>query len=263
MSNRADEIRKRISKRQNMCKQSGGRPSLGSSRGYLPSIEEKHGLSPFSGEGVDGTNKSHPLFKQELFMFKLLMALSLFLSIGVLFKNDSPQLEKARNFVEGAFEREFEFATVSALYEDMFGKTVALFPDVSKEKGNETEEKPLQNMYAIPANGRVLEGFEVDGKGIMLETGVDATVDAVKGGKVVFAGTKKGLGKTVEVQHADGTYTLYGNLADIQVKLYDEIDSKTPLGKVTMAPDGMAGTFYFSIRKGDQYIDPASVLRFN
>ncbi|WML47388.1 M23 family metallopeptidase [Neobacillus sp. PS3-34] len=109
----------------------------------------------------------------------------------------------------------------------------------------------------------MLDKFEKNGKGIMLETEKGETVKAMNEGTVLFAGLKEGLGKTVIIQHADKTESWYGNLDDIKVSLYEFIEKGKEVGVVSSnSKDKSKGEFYFAIKKGEDFIDPIQVIRF-
>ncbi len=86
----------------------------------------------------------------------------------------------------------------------------------------------------------------------------------MKEGIVKFAGVKEGLGKTVIIQHSDQTETWYGNLDDINVSLYEYIEKQKVVGTVSdsTGEDKTKGKYYFAIKKGDDFIDPIQVIRF-
>ncbi|KAA0549249.1 M23 family metallopeptidase [Bacillus sp. BGMRC 2118] len=259
MSKRADDIRKRIAMRK---KERGQLSSHKKSRPvstYLASDEEKYGVSPFdSYEG--GGESSHPLFSKEWFMFKVLAAAALLLVVAIMYRDGSARFEPARDFVSKTMESEFQFAAVTSWYEDQFGKPLSLLPTKVKETTEKTV--PVEN-YAVPASGRVLEGFEKNGQGIMVETGTNSTVTAINEGMITFIGQKDEIeGITVVVQHSDKSESWYGNLETSDVKLYDFVEQKTKIGTATSNENGVNGTFYFAIKKGDSFIDPIQVIDF-
>jgi stage IV sporulation protein FA len=255
MKNHADEIRKRMAKRkrerQQMVKQSKKEQS------FLVHEEEKYGgdLFPaYTGQSEDG----HPLFRKELIMFKTLFSIILVLVVAILFKNPSPKLESARSIVKGTMESDFQFAAISDWYEKNFGSPLAIFPlDQKEKKANPSDHQ----QYAVPASGKILEDFEANGQGIMIETGSNSSVEAMSEGIVNFIGQKDDLGKTVIIQHADGSESWYGHLEEISVNLYDFVDKGKEVGKVMDNEKGK-GTFYFAIKKGEHFIDPIQVISF-
>ncbi|PNB40080.1 stage IV sporulation protein FA, partial [Pseudomonas sp. GW456-E7] len=71
-----------------------------------------------------------------------------------------------------------------------------------------------------PASGKVQQDFQDNGEGIKVETSSDA-IDSIKEGYVVEVSKDSQTGLTVKVQHADNTYSIYGELKDVDVALYD------------------------------------------
>ncbi|MGG3842145.1 peptidoglycan DD-metalloendopeptidase family protein [Anoxybacillus kestanbolensis] len=241
MSDRIEHIRKRIAKRKKERER------------YVQTMltdwieEEKYGnptVVTYDGE------REPPLFRKDIFLFKGLLAALLFFAVAILFRYDSPKVEGARTFVKQVMEKDFQFATVAQWYEKTFGKPLAFF-NVKKQEGTTTT-------YAFPASARVVETFEHNGQGIVIET--NQTIEAVEEGIVVFAGVKEPYGKTVVIQHADGSETWYGKLSAISVKLYDFVEAGKEIGKA--AANDKKGIFYFAVKQGDHFIDPVQVISF-
>ncbi|KKI92309.1 hypothetical protein WQ54_09965 [Bacillus sp. SA1-12] len=259
MSHRADEVRKRIAKRKRERglvneQDTSKRTSL-----FL-SDEERYGVyTPPTYEGGPGNgNGGHPLFRAEVFIFKLLFSAVIVLVAAIAFKNGAPIFQKAQSAINYSLEEEFQFAAVSSWYREQFGEPLALFNPTSgdNEKENQTETAGL----SVPATGKVLETFEDNGQGIMVETN-RPSVEAINEGIIVEAGEKSDNGLTIVIQHADGTESWYGNLEKIDVALYDFVEKGKELGK-TKLNENQKGTFYFAIKKGDEFIDPNKVIQF-
>ncbi|MBB5354682.1 MULTISPECIES: peptidoglycan DD-metalloendopeptidase family protein [Anoxybacillus] len=241
MSDRIEHIRKRIAKRKKERER------------YVQTMltnwneDEKYGsptVVTYEGE------RESSLFRKDIFLFKSFLAALLFFSVAILFQYDSPRMEGARTFVKQVMEKDFQFATVAQWYEKTFGKPLAFFP---VKKQQETTAA-----YAFPASARVVETFEHNGQGVVIET--DETVKAVEEGIVVFAGVKEPHGKTVIIQHADGSETWYGKLSAISVKLYDFIEAGKEVGKAE--ENDQKRIFYFAVKQGDHFIDPVQVISF-
>jgi stage IV sporulation protein FA len=260
MRSTPEEIRNRIEKR----KREKGAPKKGPERSIdWPGEDEKYGLNHFSSYEADKDDGIHPLFKKEVFIFKILASALLFLLIAIMFRENTATFAPAKDFVMKTMEQDFEFATVSKWYEDQFGKPLALLPFTDEEKGG--EQNVVEKDPSIPVfSGKVLENFEKNGQGIMIETASGAAVEAMKEGNVMFAGVKEDTGKTVIIQHADQTQSTYGNLDEIKVSLYEFIETETVVGTASESTgeDKTKGKYYFSIKKGDAFIDPIQVIRF-
>ncbi|WP_335380444.1 M23 family metallopeptidase [Neobacillus drentensis] len=255
-----EEIRRRIAKRKN----DKGTTSVKSPDRQIdwPSDDEKYGFNQLTSSGSSNGDDGHPLFKKEVFFFKILSSVLLFLVIAILFRNHSTAFDPARDVVMKTMDQDFKFATVSNWYESKFGKPLALLPFFDKDQVGKKEV--VQSEFSVPAMGKILENFEKNGQGIMIETGKGASVQAINGGNVVFAGVKEELGKTIIIQHADKTETWYGNLDEIKVNLYEYIEKREVVGTVSASTgdDKTKGKYYFAIKKGDDFIDPSQVIRF-
>ncbi|MFJ8529787.1 peptidoglycan DD-metalloendopeptidase family protein [Bacillus sp. NPDC094106] len=243
---RVEEIRKRIAKRKEEQEK----------------LEEEQYFSGenFDGETIfieEGEKEIHPLFRKEVFLFKVLLSAILVLSVAILFKNAPAPLNGARTAVTKVMQEEFQFAAVSKWYEDQFGKPLVFLSTSKKKQGVEQKD------YAVPASGKVMQGFQKNGQGVFVQTAADATVESVNEGVVIFAGKKDGLGNTVEIQHADGTESWYGNLNETSVKLYDYVSKKQKVGTVGSDTDHKNGKFYFAIKKNEKFIDPIQVISFD
>ncbi|OIK14328.1 M23 family metallopeptidase [Bacillus sp. MUM 13] len=254
MKDRRREIQERIAKRRKM--------SEAKADGIWQSFdhqEEMHGFERVAAYDGSDPEKDHPLFKKEIFFFKILGAAVLFLLIAVMYKHPSSKLDSARSYVKETMNHDLQFAAISSWYEDKFGKPIAFLP---KEDAAGDKKTIVSREEALPVTGKITESFQTNGEGIMLETGKDSEVEAIKEGTVTFAGEKANLGKTVIIQHSDKSESWYGGLENIQVKVYDAVKKGKEIGQVSPTEDGSKGTYYLAIRKNDAFIDPKKVITF-
>jgi stage IV sporulation protein FA len=255
MGNRAKDIRREIEKRRK-AKTVPGKKQAASP---APSLQWEENEDSFVYESGP-SDHLHPLFKKELFIFKILASAILVLAVAIMFKTNSPVFNKSRAFVSNTMKTEFQFAALSNWYEKQFGKPLAILP--FKWQGIEPvqQAKTDKQGYAIPASGKVLTHFSSDGRGIMIQTKNNVDVEAVNGGTVIFTGKKDDLGNTVIIQHPDSTESWYGNLKTINVSQYEQIAKGKKVGTVTNNAKGNTGEFYFAFKKGDKFIDPQQVM---
>ncbi|MBA4537195.1 M23 family metallopeptidase [Bacillus aquiflavi] len=261
MGSRADEIRKRMLKRKREREREA---AAWKSKALLPEDEERYGFEKLPIYDHEGIKDHHPLFNKNLFLFKLLLSACLFLIVAILFRNEATPLEPIRSFVKKSMDQDFQFAAVADWYEGQFGKPLALFPlfDDKETKKKNNSKQSNYSQYALPASGRIVENFETNGQGIMIETGKGAPVDAMNEGIVRFAGMKDELEKTVIIQHADQSETWYGHLSSIDVNLFEFVEKGGKVGTVSNNVDDTKGAFYFAIKKGEDFIDPIRVINF-
>ncbi|WP_420491442.1 peptidoglycan DD-metalloendopeptidase family protein [Neobacillus drentensis] len=267
-----EEIRRRIAKRK---KEQGSNSNANSNSNSnsnakspehqitWPGDDDHYDFKYMSPSISGGEDPGHPLFKKEVFFFKILASALLFLAVAILFRNHTVKLEPARDFVTSQMDKDFKFAVVSNWYEEKFGKPLALLPFTDDKTSDQKTVAENQNL-SVPAMGKILENFQKNGQGIMIETGKGAAVQAINDGLVTFAGVKEGLGKTVIIQHADKSETWYGNLDDVKVNLYEYVEKRTVVGTVSASTgiDKTKGQYYFAIKKDDNFIDPIQVIRF-
>lgn len=209
----------------------------------------------------------HPLFSKEGFAIRIMLSIALFLIVAIVFKQPDERLDSARQFVNKAFEQEFQFAAVSKWYEDQFGTPLALFPKPEPNASDDVDRSTTvhsEEDYAVPVTGQtqIVETFETNGQGVLVETKRDSVIESVKDGFVIFTGERENLGKTVIVQHHDDSESWYGHLEDIDVALYDYIESGEVIGKAADDQSGENSMFYFALKQGDSFIDPIQVISF-
>ncbi|WP_096153201.1 MULTISPECIES: M23 family metallopeptidase [Bacillus] len=258
MNEQIEAMKKRAAKRRQNKLKNRTRQSQVSS--YMLKDEEKYSNTYTSFEDGPMDGNGHPLFNKEAFIFKILASAILVLVVGIMFKDGSPTFEKPRQFVVQSMEQSFQFAAVSKWYEDRFGSLSAILP--AQLQPTRTNPEQTNTQYAVPATSRVMENFESNGQGILVETILHSKVEAMNEGWVNFVGKKPDTGNTIIVQHPDKTQTWYGHLATIDVKLFQFVETGTELGRTSESSDGTNGVFYFAIKKEDQFIDPIQVISF-
>ncbi|MBM7691917.1 stage IV sporulation protein FA [Peribacillus deserti] len=251
MNTRQKEIRDRIAKRRKMQEQKKGSWAVT----YKKEEDGFHGTASYEIP----PETDHPLFRKEVFYFKILASIVLFLMVAIMFRIPVPRFEEARNLVSHYMKKEFEFAAAKDWYQDTFGKPLVFIPsdkepEVTAKKGNEE--------FAQPAAGKISESFQANGQGLMIETDKESPVESTKEGVIIFTGKKDKLGNTVVIQHSDKSESWYGHLGSIDVSLYETVKKGKIIGKVSNTEDGAKGTFYLAIKKGSQFVDPKQVIEF-
>ncbi|SFJ16475.1 stage IV sporulation protein FA [Halobacillus dabanensis] len=219
-----------------------------------PQDEEMHGYPPLvTGFG----NKSGSDLKQESgtshFGLQIFFAALLFAMVALGKNTDMPIIQGPADWTATKMQEDFPFATVTAWYSDRFGDPLQVI-----QPKEEVGQEPL----AMPVNGTVTTSFQNDGKGIILTTENGSEVNSVREGTVIFAGNDPESGKTVILQHEDGSKTTYGYLSSIDVYLYENVPSQASLGTVK-AEEGNNAEFFFAIEKDNTFLDPVQVIKVN
>jgi len=247
-------IRKSIAQRKKERQLKGGK-SVSTPVSYVQE-EEKYGYLPFT-QGEDRQSANAQLLSS--FVFKAIVAAVLFFSVAILYRMDASFLQKPKSWVTDAVTEEFQFASVNKWYQESFGEPLAFLPQMPSSD----KVEPVTAQHALPVNGTIHESFQKNGQGVVIETSQEQDVKASKSGNVIFAGNSNETGKTVIIQHADGSKSYYGYLDNIDVTQYEYVDSRKEIGTTTPSSNGEQQHLYFAIQKGDDYIDPVQVIQVN
>ena len=93
------------------------------------------------------------------------------------------------------------------------------------------------------------------GPGLTMRAPDGAAVRAVFPGRVAFADSYADYGRTVILDHGGGYYTVSANLAEIEVKVGDDVKGGA---RIATLSGGSAGSvLYFEVRIGQETADPA------
>jgi septal ring factor EnvC (AmiA/AmiB activator) len=112
--------------------------------------------------------------------------------------------------------------------------------------------------------GRVVDAefkTETFQSGVEFDAPLGVDVEAVAAGQVRFAGWFRGYGKLVILDHGDEYFTISGHLADIEVEVGDEIESRGVIGTVGDTGSLSGPRLYFEVRHGREPLDPRKWLR--
>ncbi len=249
MNRKVDEVRKRIAgRKQNALKMVN--EELPVQKSTVEDTIDKLGYSIFEYE-----KKNSVSLGMGTFFLKIVFSILLVVGVISMFQSSTTLSKQVQSIVKHTMEREFQFAQVSKWYEERFGTPLTFL-------NNKIPSIKNQDEYAIPASGKVLENFQTNGQGILIETAVNAKVEAIDEGKVIYVGDKEQIGESVVIQHADGSESWYGALTDISVNIYDSVEKGEVIAKVSSEESEDTGTYYLAIKKDDGFIDPNQVISF-
>ncbi|UCF97237.1 MAG: M23 family metallopeptidase [Spirochaetaceae bacterium] len=97
-------------------------------------------------------------------------------------------------------------------------------------------------------------------RGIDLAAPLDTEVIAARDGTVASVGFDPVLGKMIIISHEAGYQTIYGHLAEIHVRLNDEVRSGMIIGAVGTSGYSTGPHLHFEIRRRGSSRDPAPLL---
>ncbi len=113
----------------------------------------------------------------------------------------------------------------------------------------------------MPARGNIITRYGeqrvkgVSSKGITIATRQNAQVISPFDGAVVFAGSFRGYGDMIIVEHGDGYLSLLAGLGNIDVELGQMLLAGEPVGQM---PNSGTTELYVEIRKDNQPINPSA-----
>lgn len=85
-------------------------------------------------------------------------------------------------------------------------------------------------------------------------------VTSAGAGRVSFAGTKSGYGKTVEITHDNGLMTRYAHLSSILTETGQRVEAGTLIARVGSTGRSTGPHLHFEVRKGGGALDPKAFL---
>lgn len=151
-----------------------------------------------------------------IFFVKLLVSIIIMLVILIIIKSSS---DFKNNFYKQVYNKNLSFVKVKNIYNKYIGNST-LFDNIIKTE-TVFNEKLVYN------------SSETHLDGVRLLVGSHYLVPISESGIVVFIGEKEGYGNTIIIQRVDGIDEWYGNIENVNVKLYDYVTKGELLGEVT------------------------------
>lgn len=168
------------------------------------------------------------------FVNKLLISILLVLIVLICIKKN-PNLKTT--IKEKVFNNNISFAKINKWYKEKFGSILPIdnvIPDDSVSVFNEQLKYKDDNLYK---------------DGVKLTVEDNYLIPVLQSGIVIFIGEKENYGKTVIIQQVNGIDVWYGNVNNINVKLYDYVEKGSLLG------NSENNTMYLVFQKDGKYLD--------
>lgn len=97
--------------------------------------------------------------------------------------------------------------------------------------------------------------------GLDLVSDVDPSVRAAAAGVVTFAGWQPGYGRTVNVVSRHGIEMVYAHLADIDVRVDQQVQAGALIGRMGSSGSSTGPHLHFEVRQGSRSVDPFIILK--
>lgn len=162
---------------------------------------------------IDHSKSINSIFSKIL--SKTLLVVIITLGILIALKNNTSLKTKFYKYV---YDTHFSFATVNKLYESAFGSPIP-FKDFFNQK---TSPVFYEKLHYNTANKYY--------DGVMLGVEKNLLVPVLESGMVIFVGEKDNYGNTVIIEQVDGIECWYGNITNLNVKMYDYVEKGSILG---------------------------------
>lgn len=174
----------------------------------------------------------------KLFLLKLVLVTLIFCTFTILVKTNTNIKNKVYKYV---YSTNISFAYLKKIYNEHIGNILP-FENIftTKKVFNEKLEYKSLSTY---------------NKGVKLTLNDNYAIPIIKGGIVIFVGEKDTIGKTVIIQQSDGIDVWYGNLSNINVKLYDYVEDGKIIGEASN------NELYLEFQKDGVNIDYKEVLK--
>lgn len=176
--------------------------------------------------------------KIKLFLLKFVTITLLFCFLTILVKSNTNIKNSIYKYV---YNTNISFSSIKKFYNNHIGNIIP-FQNIFEDKKVFNEKLEYKELSTY-------------NKGVKLKLSDNYSIPVIKGGIVIFVGEKENLGKTVIVQQSDGIDAWYGNLSNINVKLYDYIEDNFILGEAAN------NELYLEFQKDGVNIDYKEVLK--
>lgn len=140
-------------------------------------------------------------------------------------------------FYKEVYDTHFSFAKVNDAYKNLFGSPIPFVDLLENKTSMVFNEKIKYNTLSKYYDG------------VVLNVDSNLNVPVIESGMVVFVGEKENFGNTIIIEQVDGTDVWYGNMTNINVKMYDFVEKGSILGNV------IDNNLYLVFYKDDKIVD--------
>jgi len=164
---------------------------------------------------VRKNNKKNNYKISSKYVLKLLLTIVIVLIVLILIKSSN---NFKANFYKYVYEQNISFAKLNKLYEKYIGNALPLENVVNK----------TEVVFSEKINYTNKENYK---DGVKLEVSSNYLIPIQESGIVVYIGEKEGYNNVIIIQQEKGDDMWYGNISNVNVKLYDYVNKGAVLGE--------------------------------
>ena len=135
----------------------------------------------------------------------------------------------------------------------------ALLSLVLALQGCQTPQWPVEGAMASPFGIRSQGGADLH-RGVDLEAAVGTPVRPVLPGRVRFAGTMRGYGNVIWIDHGENLITVYGHLSEIRVEVLQEVSKETVIALSGQSGNVTGPHLHLEVWRWGREVDPVNFL---
>ncbi len=212
---------------------------------------------PFSRESEEEQFPAMP--PQEKVGIQIFLSLVLIGAFWLMFQTGVAVPASWKQAVREVMTRDFNFAGVSAWYQERFGQVPTVLPVLTTNKAVPVQGTAADRPWQGLDTWKVVKPFDPDSTKMVLDIGANGQIRNGETGWVTFVGEQPEYGLTVVVRLAGDREVWYGNLAAVAVEKDDMLKQGETLGVAASSLEGKR-ILYLGMKENQQFIDPLEVI---
>lgn len=176
-----------------------------------------------------------------------------------------PWAIRTQAFVVQSLSHEMDFQAAQVWYEEHFGSAPSFIPIFGQTDDPSTKVNASRSLVS-PIEGKLVQSFAVDLKGIVLEPSggslSDRAVKSIETGRVLEV-SQHADGITLLIQHTGERTAVYSRLAETTLKVNDWVQGGDIIGSLPPSSNGSTSSLYFELKEGNREVDPVDVIPFD
>lgn len=192
------------------------------------------------------------------------ISIGLFVFLWGLYQVPASWAQKTQIAISDMLREPFDVRKAANWYEERFGGSPAWIPIWNRAREEEAQTVHSQTLSSLkaPAKGAIVTPFSSDRQGMHIRVSAGQPIRAADRGRVVFNG-QTSSGRTIVIQHPDHIRTVYGMLDETVVDVNSWVEQGDVIANGIQEREPGEGLLYFSVRVGDEYVDPVKVVSFD